>query len=141
MEAQINKADLVTIRDGNADDRNFILATWLRGLYYGDSWFKEIPKDIFMEYYHRFLEGLLNLPGVIIKVSCLKEDPYVILGYAVSRKVKDLTVLDWVFVKDAWRGIGLGRSLVPQTPDAVSHLTKLGKILKPVNCVFNPFLF
>lgn len=137
----MNKADLVMIRDGVPEDKNFILATWLRGLYYGDSWFKEIPKDIFMMHYHRFLENLLNLPGVIIKVSCLKEDKDVILGYSVNRNVNGFSILDWVFVKSAWRGIGLGRNLVPQDPDVVSHLTKLGKNLKPEKCIFNPFLF
>lgn len=136
----MNRKDLITIRDAKSSDKNFILATWLRGLYYGDSWFKDIPKNIFMEYYHRHLEDLILLPGVVIKVACLKEDEDVILGYAVTRFEQNQNILDWIFVKAAWRRIGIGKSLVPKDLTVVTHLTAVGKSLKPSAVVFNPFI-
>lgn len=136
----ITKTDLVAIRPSTPDDRNFILATFLRGLYYGESWFRMIPKRIFMENYHKVLTRLLDTPGVVISVACLKEDSEVILGYSVSRTVQNQKVLDYVFVKSAWRRIGIAKSLVPEQINAVTHLTKVGAAIKPVNCDFNPFL-
>ena len=129
------RVDLITLRPGVPDDKAFIMATWLRGLFYGDSWFSLIPKNIFMKAYHAILEAKLADPRTTVTVACLKDTPDVILGYSVSRG----TVLDWMHVKDSWRRIGIGKSLVPQNLSAVSHLSKLGKQLKPANVPFNPF--
>lgn len=128
-----------TIRDATPGDKNFIYASWLRGLYYGDSWFKEIPKSIFMEAYHAVLESILENPATQVKVACLQDDPEVILGYAVlgieGRRVH------WVFVKKAWRTIGIAKKLVPEKVDITTHLTRVGLSLmkKRPNMIFNPF--
>lgn len=133
----MNKLDLITIREYKPEDKSFILATWLRGLFYGGSWFSEIPKNIFMVNYHRFIESILAKPNTIIYVACLKEDPEVILGYSILGSSK---VAHWVFVKAAWRGIGIAKSLVPQTVDTATHLTKVGlAIAKNNKIVFDPF--
>lgn len=91
-----------------------------------------------MENYHKFLENLLTSPGVEIKVSCLKEDEDVILGYCVYSN----TVMHWTFTKRAWRGIGVARSLSPANLTAVTHLTDVGKKILPKlpGVYFNPFL-
>lgn len=138
----LQKTDLVVTRDYLPNDKNFILATWLRGLYYGESWYRDIPKDIFMANYHTILEKILATPGLSVKVSCLKDDNEVILGYSVYHKLNELIVLDWIFVKSAWRRIGIGKGLVPQGVMFVTHLTKVGKALMPKipNVQFNPFL-
>jgi hypothetical protein len=81
-----------------------------------------------------------------IKVACLREDPDVIIGYSILSN--DFQTIDWVYVKSSkqpdgttWRNKGVGKSLVPQYPTSVSHLTVLGKELlkKFPNTVFNPF--
>lgn len=134
----MDKKDLVTIRDSEPGDHNFVLATFLRGLYYGDSWFTMIPKSIFMDQYHAILEILINSPGVDIKVCCLKDDPEVILGYSIYSN----TVLHFVYVKRSWRAIGIAKSLVPINISATTHLTDVGrKLLRDhPSVVFNPFL-
>lgn len=140
MTNDINKKDLIQVRKYSPEsDRNFILATFLRGLYYGDSWFRDIPKDIFMDKYHTVVEHILAKST--IEISCLREDPEVILGYSVFELDPiNGNILHWVFVKSAWRKIGICKSLVPSTIKVVTHLTKIGKALKPVNVDFNPFV-
>lgn len=135
----MNKNALVGIRDMDPKDWNFVLATFLRGLYYGDTWFKEIPKAIFMAAYHTVIERLLTKPGVYIKVACLKDDPEVILGYAILADSGN--TVHWVFCKSAWRKIGIAKSLVPETAKVATHLTRVGLSLlkKRPNMVFNPF--
>lgn len=136
----IAKQTLITIRPYKPEmDKNFVYATWLRGLYYGDSWFSMIPKAIFMTNYQAVIDRILSGPACEVKVACLKDDPDVILGYAVGHTVDAGYVLDWVFVKSSWRLIGVAKSLVPTQPIAVSHLTKVGRAIKPDNCDFNPF--
>jgi hypothetical protein len=127
------------IRDYQETDFNFVKSCFLRGLYYGDSWFSLIPKDIFMHNYSKAADVLILSPKRTIKIACVKDDPDTILGYSIMKD--DFSVVDFVFVKKAHRKQGIGKSLVPQHPKSVSHLTTLGKMLLPKlqNCVFNPF--
>lgn len=136
--------DLIDIRDYRPGDHAFIMATFLRGLYYGDSWFSIIPKDLFMASYKRFAEAILASPNNVVKLAVLREDNDVILGYSILSK--DFSKLHWVFVKAgdrdlSWRNKGIARFLVPETVRVVTHLTETGKNLmsKLPNCVFNPF--
>lgn len=130
---------LYDIRDGNDEDHALVYATFLRGMYYGDSWFSLIPKDIFMANYKVFTAGLINSPNTIIKVACLKEESDVIIGYSILSR--DMNTVHYIYVKSAWRNHGIARSLLPPDPMYVSHLTKLGKTLlhKLPNATFNPF--
>lgn len=140
MTGNDDKQAAITIRPYKADsDRSFILATWLRGLYYGDSWFSLIPKNIFMENYHTIIESIIANPNTIIKVACLKGDADVILGYTVYHDVQRGSAIDWVFTKSAWRNIGIAKMLCPDNAVACTHLTKVGRAIKPKNCDFNPF--
>lgn len=131
--------DLYLIRDYVVADKSFIMATFLRGLYYGDSWFSQIPKKIFMDNYKLIAEALMASPAITVKVACLKEDPDVILGYSILSA--NFQTIHWVFVKSAWRRQGIAKSLLPQFPTAVTHLSAVGIKLLPKfkDAVFNPF--
>lgn len=128
---------LYHIRDYKPEDKNFIMASFLKGLYYGfddetGSWFRQIDKDIFMQNYSKIAEALLQKSEV--KVACLPEDQDVILGYSMLSK--DFNTIHWCFVKSAWRNKGIGTSLVPTHPVYVSHLSATGK--KLLNRINNP---
>lgn len=134
----LNKKDLIIQRDFNLRDLNFIYATWLKGLRYGNDWFGFITKEAYFTFYHRIIELLTQKPGVMIKIACLKDDPDVILGYSVSEGF----VLHWVFVKSAWRKIGIAKDLCPEFK-SVSHITDMAKsilITKFPQVEFNPFV-
>lgn len=136
--------EAVLIRDGTKDDLPFIFATWLRGLYYGDTWFNLIrPKDVFMANYHKVIEGILAKSGTIVKVACLKSSPTTVLGYAVfGFTAPDYRILHWVFCKRSWRGIGIAKSLVPiNQVNTCTHLTKTGisMLYDRPSISFNPF--
>lgn len=131
----MDKKDLIYTRDYVEDDHNFIMSTWLKGLKYGNDFFRDIQSKPYFETYHRALSGLIGRPDITIKVSCLKEDPSVILGYSVAHGA----VLDWVYVKDDWRRIGIASSLIPPGVSTVSHWTKLGKKIMPKTWIINPF--
>lgn len=139
-------ANLIKIRNYRTADHAFIMATFLRGLYYGDSWFSLIPKDRFMNAYKKFAEAIILSPKNTVRLAVLKEDEDVILGYSILSL--DNKTVHWVFVKagdkdesKSWRKKGLARVLVPSNPECVTHLTALGKSLlyKLPGCVFDPF--
>lgn len=138
MEDSINKNDLIVVRDWVESDKSIILASWLNGLRYGNDWFSLIDSKAYFYTYHTILETLLSRPETQIKIACLKDDPEVVLGYAVFTGNR----LDWVFVKKAWRNIGIANQLVPDNIQVVTHVTKPGKaIMLKRKYVFNPFAF
>jgi len=125
------------VRDFKPEDLPLIMSTWLKGLYYGETFFSDIPKNIFMDNYKKFLIAILERS--VVKVACSPEDADQIFGYSVLSP--DFTTIHWVFVKTLYRNKGIAKSLVPQYPTYVSHLTPVGKTLlsKFKDCVFNPF--
>lgn len=109
-------------------------ATWLRGLYYGESAYSDTPKDSFFANYAKVIEALLSRSHC--QVACLSQDPTVVLGYVVFAG----STIHWIFVKKAFRKMGIGRALLPERSiTTVTHLTKLGKALKPSNWTYDPF--
>lgn len=130
---------LYDIRDFKKEDTNFILVSFLRGTYYGNSFFNMIPKDIFMLNYKKVAQFLVSSPTITIKVACLKDDTDTIIGYSILSA--DFLTLHWVYVKHKWRRKGICKNIVPSRPVAVSHLTELGKSLlhKLEGTKFNPF--
>lgn len=133
----INKSSLIDFRAATSADKSFILATWLRGLRFGNDWFRLIDANSYFSTYHALIETILNRPNITVKVACLKEDPEVVLGYSVYENNR----LDWVYVKKAWRSIGIAKTLTPENVTTVSHLTTIGRsiLLKYPKVVFNPF--
>lgn len=138
MTTNLDKTNLISFRPANASDSAFILSTWLRGLRFGNNWYRLIDGTTYFQVYHALIEALLAKPGVQVTVACLKDDPEVILGYSVFEGNK----LHWVQVKKAWRNIGIAKELVPKDIKTISHLTEVGKsiFLKQKAWVFNPFL-
>lgn len=125
----------IIIRDYNEGDRNFIYGSWLHGLYFGHDWIKEIQADIFFKEYQKIVEKIMD--RATIKVATLPDAEDVALGYVVYQGV----VLHWIFVKDAWRKMGIARSLYPKEITTVTHLNKTGRTLRiRKNLIFNPFL-
>lgn len=143
-EAELVKAEAVCIRDGTPDDLPLIYSTWLKGLFYGDTWFSLIPKDIFMLNYHKIVERILGAENTVIRVACLKSEPTTVLGYAVfGFSAPNCKTLHWIFVKRSWRALGIAKSLVPTNEiNTVTHLTKTGISLLHDNrhISFNPFV-
>lgn len=133
----LNKSELVTIRDYTPEDKNFVYATLLRGIFYGGFFYGEMKKSTFMLRYHEVLDKLI--PVSKIKIVCDRTDPDVIYSYCITNQ--DGTVVHFVFTKAAWRGIGLAKSIIPLTVEACSHLTKQGlSILRKYPAIeFNPF--
>ncbi len=133
----MTKSELITIRESKPGDINLIYASWLRGLFYGESWFSLIPKNTFMEHYHKVIEFIIKKPDTTIKIACLKDDENTILGYSVYTN----DTLHWCFVKKQWRNIGICKDLVPKDIKVVTHLTKTGlSLIRKRDIAFNPFL-
>lgn len=135
----MNKADLIAIRGPQPGDKNFILATWMKGLKYGNDLFGLIDTGVYFTAYQTVIEAILDSPQTLVRIACLKDEPEVILGYSVLNLEQNAA--HFCFVKAAWRSIGIARSLVPETTTTFTHLTKAGEaILKKKKLKYNPFI-
>jgi len=131
---------LYDIRDMQELDKNFIIASFLNGNYYGNSWFNMIDKSVFMQNYKQVIEHFINSPNFTVKIACPSDDHSIIIGYSILSA--DYQGIMWVYVKKDWRNKRVGTNLLPQFPTYVTHLTDSTKDLvkqKFPNIVFNPF--
>ena len=137
VRVSINKSDLIYVRDFVEEDRNFIEATWLKGLRYGNDWFELIESGAYYKNYPLSIQKLMNLVLTEVKVACLKDSPDVVLAYSVYTGTR----LHWVYCRKKWRNIGIARSLVPTNIDIATHLTETGRSIlkKHPGIKFNPF--
>lgn len=133
----------VALRLATLEDKNFIMATWLKGLRHGNDWYSLIDQKAYFEVYPKVIESILASSYTEVRIACLRSDPEVILGYIVvdGKDPAQPTRAHWIFVKKAWRGIGIARLLTPTTITTVTHLTKtgLGLMKKHQHLIFNPF--
>lgn len=101
---------MIVIRPSESGDRDFILATWLRSYQRYSPVTNRIPKSIFFKFHQTLIKRILNNVDVDIAVAADKEDPRVILGYAVGHP--EGGILHWVYVKKNFRSAGVAERLI-----------------------------
>jgi hypothetical protein len=131
--------EMLMVRPSIESDLPFVFSTWLKGLRFGCEWFEDIESRSYFTNYHKVIETILSRPGVEISLAVFKDDPNTILGYSVHQTLGEKKILHWVFTKKSWRKTGIAKRLVPANITQCSHLTKLGKAIKPAPWVFDPF--
>ncbi len=121
------------------EKRNYIYSKWLRSLRYGNDFFRLSDPEHYWTAYQRFVGAILDNPETKLKMAVLSDDPDVILGFAVYRG----TVLDYIYVHRDQRRQGIGKALLPEGIDTITHLTTTGLSIwgtnKYGNIKFNPF--
>jgi hypothetical protein len=135
----MNKKDLISFREPEENDLNFIFSSWKQSLRDGNPFYSAIDHDVYFEKSEPVIQSILSRPDCRVKIACLKDDPEVILGYCVFEN----KIVHWVYIKEVWRRIGLSSDLLPKDFDTTTHFTDRGlKILlkKYPNVKFNPFL-
>lgn len=120
MKPEVEK--VVMLRLGVETDHPFVFGTWLRGLYYGNSFFRQIEKNEFMQNYSRVIQNVLFKPGVILRVACLRDEEDVICGYSLSEELLQFQILHWIHIKPEWRKLGIAEDLIPEQTNVVTHV-------------------
>lgn len=118
-----NEEAVVIGRDYDPEtDQAFIFSTWRKGLYYGSTHRDTLPNAFnFMRYQTEKIKKML--PHAQVRVACLKDDPSLILGYAVFTGDQHL---EWVFVKSNFRSKKIGTFLTVNVKTVSKDMTKAG---------------
>lgn len=118
--------------------QNMILSQWMRSLKHGNEYFKLADSDAFYEAYGKYIKSILGRASTTVRIAVLGDDRDVALGWSVVEG----SALHFIRVQYEQRNRGIGRSLVPEGIDTITHLTKAGARIWP-RClpaaIFNPF--
>lgn len=105
----------VIFREYIPDDERYIFSTMLRDLRDSDS--SPLPDDIYYTAQRANLVRLLSSKSVSVKVAVPSDNQHEILGYIITQRVKENTILWWIQVrKGALRGKGLARRMLELHP-------------------------
>jgi hypothetical protein len=133
VSAEINGLK-IKVRDPEPNDINFLLSTFLKGLYYGSKFWSLVDQEAFFQNYEPFIKQLMLRSDV--KIACLIDDPDVILSYCMYKD----NVIHFIFSKKSYRKLGIAKLLYPKGIDTCSHITDSGdSIRKKLGLIFNPF--
>lgn len=131
----------IVIREVRAEDHHFILATWLKGNYFGNPYFRLMPQELYFEEYARYLTECVLSPlhpegRAEIQIACDERNPSWVVGFSVSRS----NTLYWIYVKRDYRRRGIARLLISQKPiSTVKAMTKVGRVIADKHrLIFNP---
>ena len=136
----------VTARPLNPEgDLHFIYNSWLTS-YKTSDFARAIMNEVYYTHHHNLITSILTQVNNSVTVLCDPEDHSSILAYIVYN-TKDPIVF-YTYVKFNFRGMGLGRYLLEgvrknfdKTEIQCTHkLNKWGKIAKPLELIYNPYL-
>lgn len=118
------------------DFRSFILATWLKGNYYGNSFFRQMPQDLYFKKYAEIIEKVIDLETTEVRIACDDDNPSWLVGYSILVGPR----LYWVHVKRDFRERGIAKLLLAGALiDEVKGTSKIGRaISEKKGLVFNP---
>ena len=122
-ESDLNQ---IILRDFNPEmDEAYIYASWRNNSFYSSYKKREETSQRFFKKQSRRIKHILE--SARIKIACFPNDPITIIGYSVSRDDH----LDWVYIKEDYREIGIGKLLMPKNLKTVTEydLTKIGKVI------------
>lgn len=123
------------VRLGHAEDRPFLFSSWLKS--FRDS----CPYVWNGTYYagqHRLIESLLADEDTAVHIAAPMGDDLTIYGWVVHSR--DAKTLHYVYVKEAFRRMGIG-AVLARNPQVTTHMTKYGQLaLKGRPVAYNPYL-
>ena len=126
----------IITRNATLEDKNFIFSTWLKGNYFGNFYFGEMPQDLYFSEYAAHITKVLQNPHTRITIACSDDQPNWLVGFSVYQG----HVLHWVYVKKDYRRKGVATLMLKdKNIHVVTNLTGIGCTLKNLKgLVFNP---
>lgn len=127
----------IGLRGPNPGDRSFIMATWLKGQYFGNPYFRQIPQDLYFREYAEVIKKILFMKTIVCNVACDEANPDWIVGFSILSEDS----IYWMHVKAPFRRRGVAKLLVAgHKITTVKALTKVGQtIAQNHDLTFNPF--
>lgn len=104
--------DSISIRAYKSDvDKNFIYSTWLQNYKYSSYFAKRIKPHVFFTGHQKIIDHLIAKP-IKVLIACPKNDDETICGYIAYEFKNDKPILHFIFIKEAFREMGIAKNLL-----------------------------
>lgn len=134
----------VRIRKASEADVNFIFSSWLKS-YRQSQACRNVANTVYYTEHHKVIERLLQSCDVY--VACSDTDVADIYGFSCGEVVGGIFVLHYIYVKHAFRQMGLGTQLLQvfqhnaDSAAMYTHHTRPADDLAPrYRFVYNPYI-
>lgn len=141
----MSKRDLpIQLRKPHKEDVPFIFSSWLHS-YRSSLHTKNVVNTVYFGEHHDLLERIMNRSEAVI--ACNADDPNQIFGYIVYERIDNALVVHYIYVKQSFRKLGIGKTLLQSTGwqkgDAFifTHDTYISaKLAMKYRAMFNPYV-
>lgn len=127
----------VIVRQATAEDKDFVMATWLKGNFYGSDYWGHMADSAYYSYYGEYVKHTILHPDCRVDIAVLRDDPSLAIGYLVHNNQN----IKWAYCKKDFRSKGILNLLL----QGKTFLT-YGADTKPAHAIakkkqltFNPF--
>ncbi len=134
----------IRLRKANQEDVGFIFNSWLKSFKFS-LFAKNVTNTIYYAEHHKIIERLLKQNETII--ACNDDDPSQIYGFINGGRVDGIFCLNYVYVKQSFRNLGIGKTLLnyfehdPATAAVYTHHTRIAeRLAAKYNMVHHPYL-
>lgn len=100
----------IALRPATEEDMPFFFSATLQSHFYSSPSCLNLLPSIYYPEHKKALQRLLERDAIFLTIACLKEDPDVILGFALTEPREN--VLHYMYVKRAFRRFGVARELM-----------------------------
>lgn len=121
------EAEAFTFRPYTQDDIPFIGSSWASSYHRGNIAHKRLTPEDFHAFHRPIRERFFGRPSTAVIVCTPSDDPWLILGWVAVEQVSTGLILQYLYVKAAFKGQGIAAELIrraiPRTPVFFTHLT------------------
>lgn len=113
----------IMVREPTGVDVDFITSSWLKSFRESGFMVNTVPNRVYFNQHHKILEKII--PRSRILVACNSMDPDQIFGWICAEIMDRHLVIHYIYVKDAFRQMGIASRLVRllyDTQDVVKDL-------------------
>lgn len=92
----------------------FVYGSWLESYGKGSPATTHVPKSSYYPEQRHVIDGIIARPETQVIVASIADDPAVLLAFSCTRHFAQdaLAIVDYVYVKGAFRRMGIGRGLL-----------------------------
>jgi len=134
----------IRLRKATQEDVGFIFNAWLKS-FKSSLFAKSVPSTIYFAEHHKLIERLLKNQETII--ACNHNDTSQIYGFVNAGKVEGIFCVNYIYVKQSFRNLGIAKSLInsfehdASTAAIYTHSTRMSdKLASKFNFVYHPYI-
>ena len=127
--------DGFAFRLSTEEDIPFLHSSWGSSYYAGNHAHKRISPTDFHSFHGQIRNRYLARETKRILMCCPMDDPWLILGWIATEALPTATVLQYLYVKSAFKGQGIAELLIKKSiPPGVIYFTHLTERASKIMC-------